>query len=71
MKVKTKKNLIGAKDPILDENIGDSILNAFKLRPDFIGQVMVSNMSFYADKRWRKRSLMNRCEKIKLTKLMR
>ena len=33
--------LIGEKDPIGDDckNIGESILNAFKSRPDFVGQV--------------------------------
>ena len=33
--------LIGEKAPIGDDckNIGESILNAFKSRPDFVGQV--------------------------------
>jgi len=47
IKSKVLKNLIGDKDPIPEENIGDLILNAFKSKPNFIGQVMFSNNKNY------------------------
>ncbi|XP_071564462.1 uncharacterized protein [Temnothorax nylanderi] len=37
--IEANKNLIGDENPIPQENIGDLILNAFKSRPNFIGQV--------------------------------
>ncbi|XP_024871901.1 uncharacterized protein LOC112454639 [Temnothorax curvispinosus] len=37
--IETSQNLIGDQDPIPKENIGDSILNALKSKPNFIGQV--------------------------------
>ncbi|XP_011706245.1 PREDICTED: uncharacterized protein LOC105461445 [Wasmannia auropunctata] len=39
--IEIQTNLRGDKDPIPQDNIGDLILNAFKSRPNFVGQVDV------------------------------
>lgn len=58
--MKLGKKIIGVGDPIPQENIGDLILDAFKCRPDFIGQVTVSNKkNYFILYGLRKRTLIN------------